>query len=169
MTRSIRAGLAAAVLAVSMACSNSATSPSELNSASGSRATLSVGVRPSPITAARCNSQCLDQSGAATSFTFSADMTIDVQDSASVGATVNSITLTGTADGRTFAPVVLSSDDIKQSARTNRVDGQATLSVPLSLMYSTPSGNPNLDISISVQATDDRSSQVTATGQVSVR
>jgi hypothetical protein len=96
-------------------------------------------------------------------------MTIDVQDSASVGATVNSITITGTADGRTFAPVVLSSDDIKQSARTNHVDGQATLSVPLSLMYSTPSGNPNLDISISVQATDDRSSQVTATGQVSVR
>lgn len=152
-----------------MACSNSATSPSNLNSTSSGQATFSVAVRPSPITATRCNQQCPDQSGAATSYAFAADMTIDVQDSASVGATVNSITLTATAEGRTLSPLVLSSDDIKQLAGTNHVGGQATLSTPLSLLYNTPSGNANLDVSISFQGTDDRSNQVTATGQVSVR
>ena len=169
MTTPLRAGLTAVVLAASMACSNSATSPSTLNSTSSGQATFSVAVRPSPITATRCNQQCLDQSGSATSFEFSADMTFDVQESASVGATVDSITLTATAEGRTFSPLILSSDDVKQLAGTNHVGSQSTLSVPLSLLYSTPSGNANLEVSVSVQGTDDRSNQVTAAGQVSVR
>jgi hypothetical protein len=49
------------------------------------------------------------------------------------------------------------------------VGGQATLSTPLSLLYNTPSGNANLDVSISFQGTDDRGNQATAAGQVSVR
>jgi len=96
-------------------------------------------------------------------------MTFDVQESASVGATVDSITLTATAEGRTFSPLILSGDDVKQLAGTNHVGSQSTLSVPLSLLYSTPSGNANLEVSVSVQGTDDRSNQVTAAGQVSVR
>ena len=170
MTKAIGAGLTAVALTASIACgNNSATSPSDLNSTSSSPATFSVAVRPSPITAIRCNQQCPDQSGAATSYAFAADMTIDVQDSASVGATVSSITLTATAEGRALSPLVVSSDDIKQLAGTNHVGGQATLSVPLSLLYNTPSGNANLDVSISFQGTDDRGNQVTAAGQVSVR
>jgi hypothetical protein len=170
MTQVLRAGLTAILLAASTACSNnSATSPSDLNSTSSSPPAFSVAVRPSPITAIRCNQQCPDQSGAATSFEFAADMTIDVQDSASIGATVNSITLTATTEGHTLSPLTLSSDDIKGLAGTNHVGGQATLSVPLSLLYNTPSGNANLDVSISLQGTDDRNNQVTAAGQVSVR
>jgi hypothetical protein len=160
--------VAAAVLSASIACSGgSDTAPSQLNSASSNQATISVAVRPSPITATRCAPQCSGASGSS-SFTFAADMTIDMLDSASVGATVNSIALTGTADGKTFSPVTISSDDIKQLAGSNHVDAHATLSLPVSVAYNTPSGNANLNVSISVQSTDDRGNQVTATGQVSV-
>lgn len=163
----IRVGLTAVVLIGSMACSNSPNAPSELSSTSSSRATFNVAVRPSPITATRCNPQCAGESGSA-SFAFSADMTIDVQDSASVGATINSMTLTATADGTTFAPLVLSSDDIKQQVGTNHVDGQGTLSFPMTIVYNTPSGKANLSVSISVQLTDDGNTQATATGQASI-
>ena len=97
-----------------------------------------------------------------------ADMTIDVQDSASVGATVNTMTLTGTADGMTFAPLAFSSDDIKRLAGTNHLDGHATISIPLTVVYNTPSGKANLSVGVSLQITDDRNNQVTATGQASV-
>jgi bifunctional DNase/RNase len=96
------------------------------------------------------------------------DMTLDVQDAASVGATVNSITLNATSDTTTFAPLTFSSDDIKREAGTTHVDGRATLSIPLSIVYNTPSGKANLSVSVSVQLTDDRNNQVTATGQTSV-
>ena len=169
MTKLLRLGLAAAVLAGSIACSgNDSTSPSDLNSSSASKATVTVTVRPSPITATRCNPQCPDESGTR-SFNFSADLTIDIQDGAAVGATVNSVTLTASADGGTFAPLVLSADDIKGHARTNHVDAHGTLSIPMSVIYNTPSGNANLEIAISLQATDDRNNAITSTGQVSVR
>ena len=64
------------------------------------------------------------------------DMTLDLQDSASVGATVNSITLTATADTTTFAPLTFSSDSIRTSgsARPPRIGrpppGPLTLSLP---------------------------------------
>lgn len=168
VARQLRAGLTAAVLAASIACSNSSTAPSDLNSTGANRATFNVGVRPSPISATRCNPQCPDQSGSK-SFAFSADMTIDVQNLAAIGATVNSITLTATADGGTFPQVVLSSDDIKGQAGSNHVDARATLSTPLTILYNTPTGSASLDVGVSVQLTDDRSNQTTATGQVSVR
>lgn len=169
MRKWLRAGVAAAFLAGASACtSNDATSPSDLNSTSANKATVNVTVRPSPITATRCSSQCTDDSGTR-SFAFAAEMTIDLQDAASVGATVNSVTLTASADSTTFAPLVLSADDIKGQARTNHVDGHATLSVPMSVIYSTPSGMANLEIAINMQATDDRNNAITSTGQVSVR
>ena len=156
--------MTAIALIASMAC-NRTTAPSDLTGSSGG--TFNLAVRPSPITATRCNPQCTGQS-ASGSFAFSMDMTLDVQDSASVGATVNSITLTATADTTTFAPLTFSSDDIKKQAGTTRVDGKTTLSIPLTIVYNTPSGKANLSVSVSVQMTDDRSNQVTATGQTSV-
>ena len=167
MTRTLRAGMTALALTASVACSSGTTGPSDLTSTGSSKATVNVAVRPSPITATRCNPQCPSQSGSG-SFAFSVDMTIDVQNTASVGATVNSITLNATADSTTFAPLTFSSDDIKQQAGTTHVDGQTTLSIPLTIVYNTPSGRANLSVSVSVQVTDDRSNQVTATGQTSV-
>jgi hypothetical protein len=164
----LRVGVTAFVLAASMACSDSATAPSQNTSGSSSPARFSVAVRPSPITATRCSPQCPGDSGS-TSYAFSVAMTIDVQDSDSVGATVNSITLTANASGTALTPLVISADDLTQQNGTNHVEGHATLSTPLSIVYNTPSGSPNLDINISAQITDDHSSQVTATGQVSVR
>jgi hypothetical protein len=164
----LRAGLAAVVLTASMACGKStATSPSDLTSTTSSRATFNITVRPSPIKATRCNPQCPGESGSQ-SFAFSADMMIDVQDSATVGATVNSITLTATADGSPFAPLAFSSDELRRMVGTTRVDGQATLSIPLTIVYNTPSGSANLNVNVSVQITDERGNQVTATGQVNV-
>ena len=167
MTKFLRAGVTAAALAASMACSNSTTSPSQANSASSSQPSFNVGVRPSPITATRCSPQCSGESG--TSYAFSVAMTVDVQNATGVGATVNSITLTANASGTALAPLVISSDDLKQQNGTNHLEGHATLSTPLAIVYNTPSGSPNLDISISAQITDDRSSQATATGQATVR
>jgi hypothetical protein len=167
VTKFLRAGATAIALAASMACSNSTTSPSQNNSVSSSQPSFSVGVRPSAITATRCSPQCSGDSG--TAYAFSVAMTIDVQNSTSVGATVNSITLTANASGTALTPLVISSDDLTQQNGTNHVDGHATLSTPLTIVYNTPSGSPNLDISIGAQITDDRGSQVTATGQVTVR
>jgi hypothetical protein len=159
--------MTAIALTASMACSNGTTSPSDLTSTGSGGGTFNLAVRPSPITATRCNPQCTGQSGSG-SFAFSMDMTLDVKDSASVGATVNSITLNATADTTTFAPLTFSSDDIKTQAGTTHVDGKTTLSIPLTIVYNTPSGKANLSVSVSVQLTDDRSNQVTATGQTSV-
>jgi hypothetical protein len=159
-------GLGLVLAAASIACSNSATGPSSLTSSSSGN-TFGVVVRPSPVTATRCNGQCSgDSSG---SFAFAADMTIDVQDSSSVGATINSITLTGTADSTTFPPLTYSSDDIKGGAGTTHVDAHGTLSMPVTLVYNTPSGKANLSISISLQMTDDSNKAVTASGQVNVQ
>jgi len=167
VNRTLCAGMTAVALIASMACSNGTTAPSDSGLPGSSTATVNVAVRPSPITATRCNPQCPSQSGSG-SFAFSVDMTIDVQNAASVGATVNSITLTATADSTTFAPLTFSSDDIRRQAGTTHVDGKATLSIPLTIVYNTPSGRANLSVSVSVQMTDDRSNQVTATGQTSV-
>jgi hypothetical protein len=165
--KALLAGLGFVVLTVSIACSNSATGPSDLSSKTSSGSTFDVAVRPSPITAARCNSQCPgDSSG---SFAFSAEMTIDLRNSSSVGGTLNSITLTGTADGTTFPPLTFSSDEIREEAGTIRVDAHATLSMPITIVYNTPSGKPNLGISISLQITDDGNKPVTATGHVNVQ
>jgi hypothetical protein len=95
-------------------------------------------------------------------------MTIDVRDLATLGATMKTLTLTATADGTTFPPLTFSSDDISGQAGTNHVDGHATLSLPLTIVYNTPSGKANLSITVSLQITDDGNNQVTATGQVSV-
>jgi hypothetical protein len=160
------AGLTAVVVMASIACSNSTTAPSDVSSTSG--AAFKVTVRPSPVTATRCSPQCAGQSGSA-GYTFSADMTIDAQASAGGGATINSITLTATADGTTFPPLAFSSDEISGQAGTNRIDGHGTLSFPLTIGYNTPSGKANLTISVALQATDDRGTPVTATGQVTVQ
>jgi len=166
--KTLRAGLTAVVLAASMACSNNGTTaPSDLTSTTSGGATFNVAVRPSPIKATRCDPQCPGQSGSA-SFAFSADMTVDVQNSTAGGATVNSMTITATADGTPFAPLTLSSDDIRQSAGTTHVDGHATISIPLTIVYNTPTGSANLGVSVSLQITDDRGNQVTAAGQVNV-
>jgi hypothetical protein len=157
--------LSFAALIVSVACSNSATAPSDLNSTTGG-SRFAVAVRPSPITATRCTPGCDSGSG---SFAFSADMTIDVQDSSSVGGTVNSITLAGSADGTTFPPLTFSSDEIKANVGTLHVDGHATLSMPVTIVYNTPSGKANLAINVSLQITDDGNKSVTATGQVNVQ
>jgi hypothetical protein len=68
----------------------------------------------------------------------------------------------------TFAPLAFSSDDIRGMAGTNHLDDRATLSIPLTIVYNTPSGKANLSIAVSVQITDDRSNQLMASGQASV-
>ena len=162
-------GLTAVALAMSVACAdnNSATAPSGLTSATSNGTTFNVSVRPSPITATRCNPQCSGESGS-DSFAFSATMTIAVEDAGAVGATINSLTLTATAENMTFAPVTFTADEIRGQAGTNHVDGHATLSIPLTIVYNTPTAKANLAVSVSLQITDDRTNQVTATGQVNV-
>ena len=168
MKKFFRVGLTAVVLGMSVACAdNSATAPSGLTSATSNGTTFNVSIRPSPITATRCNPQCAGESGS-DSFAFSATMTVAVEDAGAIGATINSVTLTATAESVTFAPVTFTGDEIRAQAGTNHIDGHATLSVPLMIVYNTPTGKANLAVNVSVQITDDRTNKVTATGQVNV-
>ena len=152
----------AALMLVAAACGGSA-SPT---SSSPTRARFNVSVAPNPVTAQRCAPQCLSESGG--SFAFSAPFTISLQESAGIGAKVNSISLTGSTGFVTFDAVVVGSSEIIQEVGTNHVAPRGTLAVPLNIVYNTPGGTPNLSINISVQFTDDQNNQVTATGQVNV-
>jgi hypothetical protein len=131
------------------------------------QASFNLSVAPSPVTAIRCNPQCAADSGSAT-FAFSAGMTVTMQETAGIGATISAITLTGTAGGTTFEPLVFSAAEIVQLIGSNRISGLGSLSVPLNIVYSTPSGTANLAVSINVQLTDERNNQVTAAGQVNI-
>jgi hypothetical protein len=160
----LRMGAAVAALAVSTACNNS-NSP---GAPSPTRSNFNVFVQPNPITATVCNPQCASQTGGGTTFAYSATMRIQVQETAGIGATVNSVTLTGMVGSVSLNPLVFSSSDITQMAGTSHVSGHATLSVPVTIVYNTPTGSTGLTINISLQATDDRNNQVGASAQASV-
>jgi hypothetical protein len=95
-------------------------------------------------------------------------MTINLQETAGIGANVTHLTLTASASGQTFAPLEFDANDITDHAGSHHVDGRATLAIPMSIVYNTPTGTPNLTISLTIQMTDDRNNQTTATGQVNV-
>jgi hypothetical protein len=164
VTKSLRMCLTAAALAAVTACggNNSPTAATAVTQAS-----FTVSVVPSPITATRCSPQCANQTGDAT-FAFSAVLTITLQESSGIGANINTVTLTASTGGVTFTPLVFSSADISQHAGGNHVNGHGSLSIPLNIVYNTPSGSANLGVGINVQLTDDRNNPVTAIGQVNV-
>ena len=95
-------------------------------------------------------------------------MTIVAQESGGIGANINVITLTGSVGGVTFTPLVFSSAEISQLVASNHVSGRGSLSVPLTIVYDTPSGTANLAVDINVQFTDDKNNQVTAAGHVNI-
>jgi hypothetical protein len=156
-------GAVVAALAVSTAC-NSSNSP---GSPSPTRANFNVYVQPNPATATVCNPRCPSSTSSDT-FAYSVTMTIQMQETAGIGATINSVTLTGSVGNVSFNPLVFSSSDISQHAGTSHVSGHATLSFPVNIVYNTPTGTSGLTISVSLQATDDRNNQVTASAQATV-
>jgi hypothetical protein len=130
-------------------------------------AALTVSIAPSPVTAVRCNPLCVGASG--TTFPYSATLTISAQESAGIGANINSITVTPAAGAGTLPPLTYGSDVVIQRSGSNHVAARGALSFPMSMVYSTGSaGTANLVITVSVQFTDDRGNQIVATGQVNV-
>jgi hypothetical protein len=95
-------------------------------------------------------------------------MTINLRETAGVGGNATQLTLIASAGGQQFQPLTFTADDIAGHAGTHHVDGHATLAIPMSVVYNTPTGTANLTISVSIQVTDDRNNQTTATGQVNV-
>ena len=95
-------------------------------------------------------------------------MTINVQETAGVGGNATHMTLTASAGGQAFQPLEFDANDITNHAGTQHVDGHATLAIPMIIVYNTPSGTANLTINLTIQMTDDRNNQTTATGQVNV-
>jgi hypothetical protein len=95
-------------------------------------------------------------------------MTINLRETAGIGGNATQLTLTASAGGQQFQPLTFTADDIAGHAGTHHVDGRATLAIPMSIVYNTPTGAANLTINVSVQITDDRNNQVTATGSVNV-
>jgi hypothetical protein len=156
-------GAVVAALAISTACNNS-NSP---GSPSPTRANFNVYVQPNPATATVCNPLC-SSSTTSDNFAYSVAVTIQMQETAGIGATINSVTLTGSVGNVSFNPLVFSSSDISQHAGTSHVSGHATLSFPVTIVYNTPTGTSGLSLNVSLQATDDRNNQVTASGQATV-
>jgi hypothetical protein len=95
-------------------------------------------------------------------------MTINLRETAGIGGNATQLTLTASAGGQQFQPLTFTADDITGHAGTHHVDGRATLTIPMSIVYNTPTNTANLTISVSIQVTDDRNNQVTATGTVNV-
>jgi hypothetical protein len=157
----------AVLLTVSAACNNSSSNPNAPGSTGSNQAAFTVAVTPSPITAQHCNPQCPGNSGSG-SFAFAADMTINLRETAGIGGNATQMTLTASAGGQQFQPLTFTADDIAGHAGTHHVDGRATLTIPMSIVYNTPTNTANLTISVSIQITDDRNNQVTATGTVNV-
>ena len=167
MTKFVQICTVAALVAVSAACNYSSSNPNAPGSAGSTQAVFTVAVTPSPITAQHCSPQCPGNSGSG-SFAFAADMTINLRETAGVGGNATQMTLTASAGGQQFQPLTFTADDIAGHAGTHHVDGRATLAIPMSLVYNTPTGTANLTISVSIQVTDDRNNAVTATGTVNV-
>jgi hypothetical protein len=160
--RTLKSVCVTASLLAAVACGQG-SSPTALTP---TRASFTVSVTPSPVTAERCNPQCLSTTGAA--FAFSAPFTVRLQESTGIGANVNSVTVTGSTGAVTFAPVVFGSTEILQEAGSNHVGPRGSLAIPINIVYTTPAGTPNLTLNISVQLTDDQNHQVTASSQVNV-
>lgn len=165
MTKFAQICTAAALAAVSAACNNSSSNPNAPGSGS-SHATFTVSVKPSPITAQHCSPTCPGNGSG--SYAFAADMTINVQETSGIGGNATQLTLTASAGGTSFQPLTFTADDITQHAGTSHIDGHATLAIPMSIVYNTPTNTATLTINVSIQVTDDRNNQMTATGQVNV-
>ena len=163
VTKRLRMGVAVAALAVSAACNNS-NSP---GSPSPTRANFNVHVQPNPATATACNPLCTSSTTSDT-FAYSVVLTIQMQETAGIGATINTVTLTGSVGNVFFNPLVLSSSDIAQHAGSSHVSGLATLSLPMHIVYNTPTGTSGMTMNVSLQATDDRNNQITASAQGTV-
>ena len=135
-------------VAVSTACNrggDSLTGPT-----SGGTSPVTVTVSPSPVTAEHCSPGCSADSGGS-SFAFAANMTIKVAESAGSPANIKSMTLTGTAGTVTFDPLVFSSSDIANQAGTTLVNAHGSLSIPVRIVYNTPSGSSTLSVNVSIE------------------
>ena len=166
MAKLVQICTVALFVGISAACNNT-SNPNNPSSTGSSHATFTMSVKPSPVTATHCNPTCPGSSGGG-SFAFAADMTINVQETAGIGGNATHMTLTASAGGQAFQPLEFDASDITTHAGTQHVDGHATLAIPMSIVYNTPSGTANLTITVTIQLTDDRNNQTTATGQVNV-
>jgi hypothetical protein len=165
LTKSLRIASIVAALAASTACSSGEGGSPSAPSLGGS-SSFRVTVVPSPVTAERCNPGCASETGG-TGFAFKARMTINVSESSGSGADMTTMTLTASADGVTFSPLVFSSSDITDHAGSNHINANGSLSVPFTIVYNTPSGAANLSVSISVELARG-ANRSTVTGNVNV-
>jgi hypothetical protein len=138
----------AAALTASTACSGGADSPTSPTSVGASPVTVTV--TPSPVTAEHCNPGCTAESGGS-SYAFAVSMSVTVTESAGVSRNIKSMTLTGSAGTVTFAPLVFSSSDITDHAGSALINAHGSLSIPMRIVYNTPSGSSNLSMNVSIE------------------
>jgi len=122
-----------------------------------SQAVITATVTPNPVTSIVCSPSCVATSG--TTYQFRAVGVLQIQETAGVAATVDSIV----SGGLTY-----SSTDVTQRSGTNRVAAGGVLQFPLAFVYG-PTANANAQrttvFPIVVSVTDDRGNHVSGTVQ----
>jgi hypothetical protein len=143
------------------ACGGNST-PTTPTTPTPTRASLTISVVPSPITAVRCNPLCVGSSG--TSYAYSFSMTLTIQETAGVSGNINQITFTPVSGGGPQSPLTYGPDVVIQRSGTNHIGPRGTLSFPEGILDSTVP----LVVNITVAFGDDKGNQITGTAQVSV-
>lgn len=125
-----------------------------------------MSIAPSPVTASVCNPKCAGTNGA--QFDFAVSMTIVVRETAGLGGNIDSIDLFSARNGAVYSTLNLNPSQIAQFAGTNHVAASGSLSVPLSLLYSTPDGGKERTTAVFVRFTDDKGNAFTQSVTVNV-
>jgi hypothetical protein len=145
-----------AAFALSSCGSSSTTTPTP------TQANITVTLSPNPITAAVCSpNPCQSTDGR--QFQWRVQGTVTIQETAGIGANVNSITVTA------FNPqIVYGSDVIIQRSGTNHIGARGMLIFPLAIDYglvSSTTATRQIVLPFVIQLTDDRGNQLTAVAQ----
>jgi hypothetical protein len=91
-------------------------------------------------------------------------MTINVADAAGAATNITSVTIKGTAGNTTYSSLVFSSSDITDHAGSAHINAHGSLSIPMRIVYNTPSGSANLSMDITIEL----DSHLTASSHVNV-
>jgi hypothetical protein len=150
------------VVVIALACGGSSNSTP--TTPTPTQANITVTLSPTPATSTDCSPTCQGLDGRV--FRWRVQGTLTIQETAGIGGSVNSITVTA------FNPqIVYTSDTIIQRSGTNRVAARGMLIFPVNIIYGlvdNPSASRQLVMPFVVDFADDRGNHLTGIAQWSV-
>jgi hypothetical protein len=131
------------------------------------QASITLTITPNPVTAALCHPTCPSPSGQA--YPFQASMTVTVQESARISGNVDFINVAPVTNDGIVLPVLgYGPDVIIQRSGSNHVAPSGILSFPLGFLYATGTSSAQLNLTVSIQFTDDKGNTLASSVQVKV-